>query len=165
MKNIMSVPKIIKVSINSGFGKEIIPKSGAEKANFQEHILKSLSLIAGQRPSLRQAKKSVAAFKLREGLPIAAAATLRGKKMYEFLEKLLFVVLPRKRDFRGIPLKSITKEGNLTIGFKEYAPFPELKIEKEKGLFGLEITIVTTAKNKAKAEALFRALGFPLEKK
>lgn len=165
LKNVMATPKVVKVSLNCGFGKEISSKTGSEKANFQEHILSSLALIAGQRPALRKAKKSVAAFKLREGSPIGALVTLRGKKMYEFLEKLIFVALPRKRDFRGIPLKSVTEEGNLTIGFKEYAPFPEIKIERERGIFGFEISITTTAKDRKGGEALLRALGFPLEKR
>lgn len=162
-KNVMSAPKITKVSVASGFGKTVIGKSASERSAIESHIIGSLALIAGQRPSLRKAKKSIAAFKLREGMYIGGAATLRGKRMYEFLEKLLFIALPRKRDFRGIALKSISN-GNLTLGFKEYSPFPEVKIEKEKGLFGLEVVVVSTAKTKTEAEALFRAMGFPLEK-
>ncbi|MBM4177514.1 50S ribosomal protein L5 [Candidatus Gribaldobacteria bacterium] len=165
LKNIMAVPRISKVSLNCGFGKEILTKNSGEKTNFQEHILGSLAQIAGQRPALRKAKKSIAGFKLREGSVVGALVTLRGRKMYNFLEKLIFVALPRKRDFRGIPLESITEQGNLTIGFKEYAPFPEIKIEREKAIFGFEVSITTTCKDKDQAVVLFKAMGFPLEKK
>jgi len=162
-KNIMSAPKIKKVSVASGFGKVAVAKTASERKALEEHISIALGQITGQKLSLRKAKKSISAFKLREGMNIGTACVLRGKRMYEFLEKLLFVALPRKRDFRGIPLKSIN-QGNITIGFKEFTPFPEVKIEKEKGLFGFEVTVTTTAKNKEEAETLLRLMGFPLEK-
>lgn len=164
-KSPMAVPKIKKIVVNCGFGKMIIDKGSKEREQVENYISQSLAAITGQKPALRQAKKSISSFKLRKGMFIAAKATLRGKRMYEFLEKLIWLCLPRERDFRGIPLKSITKEGNLTIGFREYTPFPELKLEKEKGIFGLEITVVTTAKNKEEAIELLRLMEFPLEQK
>lgn len=161
-KSVMSAPKIEKVILNCGFGSTTTGKGAGEREKQEEYIVNALALIAGQKPSFRKAKKSIAGFKLREGSRIGAAVTLRGNKMYQFLEKLLFVALPRKRDFRGIPLSSVTKNGDLTIGFKEYTPFPEVKVEKEKGLFGFEVVVVTTAPNKEEAEALLRMMGFPL---
>ncbi len=163
LKSVMAIPKIEKVSINVGFGKTVAGKGAGERKKVEDYILNSLSLLTGQKPSLRKAKKSIAVFKLREGVPIGALCTLRGKRMYEFLEKLIYVVIPRVRDFRGLNQKSITKEGDLTIGFKEYTPFPELKIEKERTLFGLEVTVQTTAKNKEDALELFRLMGFPIK--
>lgn len=161
--NPMAVPKIEKVVVNCGFGKMVIGKGSSERDKLQDYILKSLALITGQKPALKKAKKSISTFKLRKGMGVGAQVTLRGKRMYEFLEKLIWLVLPRTRDFRGIPLKSISEKGDLTIGFKEYTPFPELSIEKEKGLFGLEVTVVTNAKNKEERVELLRLMGFPLQ--
>lgn len=124
LKNKMALPKISKVVINFGFGKMIEGKTSSEREKTVSHLSQELALITGQKPVLRKAKKSIAAFRLRQGSPVGLTVTLRGKKMYQFLEKIIFVVLPRKRDFRGIPLTSITEQGNLTIGFKEYTPFP-----------------------------------------
>jgi len=163
-KNIMAVPKVEKVVINSGFGKAIDGKGAGERKKIQENISKTLELIAGQKPFAVKAKKSIAAFKLREGVIIGLKVTLRGKRMYEFVEKLVGLVLPRGRDFRGIPLKSIPETGDLTLGFKEYTPFPEVNVEREKSLFGLEITIQTNAKTKKERIALLRLMGFPLQK-
>ena len=162
-KNPNSCPKIEKIVVNSGFGKMIADKGSNERKKIQEHILKSISLITGQKACLRKAKKSISSFKLREGMPIGAQVTLRGKKMYSFLEKLIWLVLPRARDFRGIPLKSINQEGNLTIGFEEYIPFPELIVEKEKGIFGLEVTVVSGAQSKEEGIELLKLIGFPLK--
>jgi len=164
-KNPNSCPKIEKIVVNSGFGRMIADKGSSERKKIQEHILKSISSITGQKACLRKAKKSISSFKLREGMPIGAQVTLRGKKMYDFLEKLIWLVLPRTRDFRGIPLKSINQEGNLTIGFKEYIPFPELIVEKEKGIFGLEVTVVSGAQSKEEGIELLRLIGFPLKMK
>lgn len=160
----MAAPKLKKIVVNCGFGKMIVGKTSAEREKLQNHILQSLSAITGQCPSLRQAKKSIAAFKLRKDMPIGAQVTLRGKRMYQFAEKLIKLVLPRVRDFRGIPLKSLTEKGDLTVGFKEITSFPEIKVEREKGLFGLEVTIATTAKAKEEGAELLRLLGFPLQK-
>ncbi len=164
-KNPFSCPKIDKVVINSGFGRMVTGKGSSEREKIQDFVLKSLSLITGQKPAPRKAKKSIAGFKLRRGMIVGAQVTLRGERMYDFIEKLIMLVLPRTRDFRGIPLKSVDKEGNLTLGFKEFTPFPEVVAEKEKGIFGLEVTIVTTAKSREEGIELLRLLGFPLKNK
>ncbi|MDD5750562.1 MAG: 50S ribosomal protein L5 [Candidatus Pacebacteria bacterium] len=163
-KSVMAVPKISKVVINSGFGKTISGKSSGEREVVEKYVSDNLSAIAGQRPSLRKAKKSIANFKLREGINIGATSTLRGKRMYDFLEKLIWLVLPRRRDFRGLSANSISKTGELSIGLKEHTLFPEVRIEKEKGIFGLEVVIATTARNKQEALELFKLMGFPFEK-
>lgn len=163
IKNVNAVPKIEKVSVNVGFGKAIQGKGASDRKKVEAFIEKSLGMMVGQKPSLRKAKKSIAVFKLREGINIGALCTLRGKRMYEFIEKLIYVVIPRQRDFRGLDPKSVTDQGDLTIGFKEYTPFPEVKIDREKSLFGLEVTIQTTAKNKEQGLELLRLMGFPIK--
>ena len=162
-RNPMAVPKIKKIIVNSGFGRMVIDKSSKEREKIQNQISNSLGLITGQKPALKRAKKSIASFKLRKGMAIGVQVTLRGKRMQEFLEKLVWLVLPRTRDFRGISPEQFDKEGNLTIGFKEYTPFPEIVIEKEKGIFGLEVTVVTTAKSKKEGIELLRLMGFPIK--
>lgn len=162
-KSVMAVPKIEKIVVNCGFGKTGAGKGSGEREKIEEHIAQSLATITGQKPSLNKAKKSIAAFKLREGVVVGAHCTLRKKRMYDFLEKLIWIVLPRTRDFRGIDRKCLTNQGDITIGFKEYVPFPELKVEKEKGLFGLEVTIATTAKTKEEGVALLELFGFPFK--
>jgi large subunit ribosomal protein L5 len=162
-KSVMAVPKLKKIVVNSGFGKTITGKTGSERDKIIEQITESLSLITGQKPVLKKAKKSISAFKLREGMLVGATVTLRGKRMYDFLEKLIWVVLPRIRDFRGLNPNSVTAEGDLTIGFKEYLPFSEVRMDKEKGVFGLEVTITTTAKTKPEGEEFFRLIGLPLK--
>jgi len=162
-KSVAAVPKLKKIVVNCGFGKMVIGKGSGDREKIEEYISSSLALITGQKPSLRKATKSIAAFKLREGMVVGATATLRRKRMYDFLEKLMWVVLPRSRDFRGIDPSCMTKQGDLSIGFKEYVPFPELKIEKEKGLFGLEVTISTSAKTKEEGMELLKLLGFPFK--
>lgn len=162
-KNPMAVPKIEKVNINTGFGRLIAGKGSDEQRKISEAIAHDLALICGQKPVLTAAKKSISAFKTRIGLPIGAKATLRGEKMYDFLERLVYIALPRSRDFRGLEEKSVDKSGNLTIGIKEHISFPEILPEKAKNIFGLEVTIVTNAQNKEKGIALFRLLGFPIK--
>ena len=161
--NDMAVPRIEKVIVNSGFGRQVSGKTGKEGEKIQNHILNELSLITGQKPALRKAKKSISSFKLRKGAPIGAVATLRGRKMYDFLERLIFITLPRTRDFRGIDSKLIDQKGNLCLGFKEHTSFPEISAEKEKSIFGLEMSIVTTADNKEQGLELLRLLGFPIK--
>ena len=163
-KNAMAVPKIEKVVINTGFGRDIVGKTNQEQEKIQEVILNDLSLISGQRPILSQAKKSISAFKIRKGLPIGAVVTLRKKKMYDFLERLINIALPRSRDFRGIDQKCIDKDGNLTIGVKEHIVFLEVSPENVKNIFGLEITVVTSTKNKEKIIELLRLMGFPIKR-
>ncbi len=163
-KNKMAVPSIEKIVVNIGFGKEINPKSTKEQKSFIDNLSNDISLIIGQKPSVTKAKKSISGFKLREGMPVGLRATLRGQKMYDFLSRLINVVLPRSRDFSGIDPKSFDKEGNLNIGIKEQIIFPEVSAEKLKNIFGFEITIKTTAKNKEEGLELLRQLGFPIKK-
>jgi large subunit ribosomal protein L5 len=163
-ENVMSIPKIEKVVINTGFGKIISQKTNDEKRKFEEYILEQISQFSGQKPVLTQAKKSIASFKTREGNIIGAKVTLRGKKMYNFLDKLIHIVLPRTRDFKGLKLSGIDTNGNLNLGIKEHIAFPEISPEKANYLFGIEITVVTSAKTREEAEALFTLLDFPLRK-
>jgi large subunit ribosomal protein L5 len=162
-KNRLQVPSIRKVVLNTSFGKEAAGKTGSEREKIQNFILQDLALIAGQKPNLVKSKKSIAGFKLREGLEIAAVVTLRKQRMWDFLERLIYLSLPRSRDFKGIDPKSIDKNGNLSIGFKEHVSFPEIFTEKEKTIFGLQITITTNAKNKEEGLELFKLLGFPMK--
>ncbi len=157
-KNDLDVPKIEKVVLNVGLGK------GLKDASYIENVEDTLTRITGQRPVKTKAKKSISNFKIREGMIIGMKVTLRGKRMYNFIEKLIKVTLPRIRDFRGLPLKSIDKEGNLNIGIKEHIAFPEIKADEIERLHGLEIAIVTTAETKKEGQALFEALGFPFKK-
>ncbi len=162
-KSPMAVPKIEKVIINTGFGKLVVGKSSDEQKKISEAILNDLSLLAGQKPILTKAKKSIAGFKTRIGLAIGAKVTLRGKKMNDFLERLIYVALPRSRDFRGIDIKSFDKSGNFTIGVKEHISFPEILPERARNIFGLEITVVTNAKSREEGIDLLRLMGFPIK--
>jgi len=163
-KNRMAVPGIVKVVINTGFGRAISAKTKDEQKRFTEYVNENLALLSGQRPVLTQARKSISSFKLREGNIIGAKVTLRGKKMYNFLEKLINIVLPRSRDFRGISLKAVDRNGNLNVGIKEHIVFPEISPEKSPILLGLEITVVTNAKEREKGLELFKLLDFPMKK-
>jgi len=162
-KNNMAVPCIKKVVVNSSFGKAVAGKSASERGKIQDLIMQDLALIAGQKTNLVKSKKSIAGFKLREGLEIAAVVTLRKQKMWDLLERLIYLSLPRSRDFKGINPKSIDKNGNLSLGFKEHIFFPEIFTEKEKTIFGLEITIVTNARSKEEGIELYKLLGFPMK--
>ena len=161
--NKMAVSRIEKVVVNCGFGRLISGKTPEEQKKIQDAILKDLSLITGQRPILRLAKKSISGFKTRKGVPIGAMVTLRGKRMNDFLERLIQIALPRSRDFRGIDQKMIDREGNLTIGIREQIAFPEILPEKAKNIFGFEITVVTTTKSREEGIELLRLLGFPIK--
>ncbi len=162
-KNKMAVPKIVKVVVNTGFGREISGKTSEEQKKLTDYIIENLSLICGQRAILTQAKKSISSFKIRKGMPIGAKVTLRGKKMMDFLERLIHLALPRSRDFQGIDPKSVDKKGNLTIAIKEHIAFPEILPERAKNIFGLEITVVTTAKTREEGIELLKLLGFPIK--
>ncbi len=162
-KSKMAVPKIEKVVVNTGFGKLISDKSSDEQKKICQSISEDLALICGQKPVLTKAKKSIAVFKTREGMIIGAAVTLRKKLMFDFLERLIHIVLPRSRDFRGIDVKSIDKKGNLTIGINEHITFPEILPEKTKIIFGLEITVVTMAKTREEGLELLKLMGFPIK--
>ena len=157
VKNVMALPKITKVVINSGTGK-------ARDKKRNELVSDRLAKIVGKKPSARGSKKSIASFKLREGEVICYAATLRGKRMYDFLDRLFNVTFPRIRDFKGFDAKCIDELGNLTVGIKEHSVFPETADEDIKDMFGLAITIVTTAKDKKSAKVFFDAIGFPFRK-
>ena len=159
----MAVPKIEKVIINTGFGKLVVGKTSDEQKKIRESILNDLALICGQRPILTEAKKAISAFKIREEMPLGARVTLRKKRMFDFLERLIHIALPRSRDFRGINPKSFDKKGNLTIGIKEHITFPEVSPEKIKQIFGFEITIVTTAKSREEGIELLKLMGFPIK--
>jgi len=162
-KSVMATPAIKKVVINSSFGKEAVAKTGSEREKIQNLIMQDLSLITGQKPKIVKSKKSIAGFKLREGLEIAAVVTLRRGKMWDFIERLIYLSLPRSRDFKGLNPKSIDNMGNLNIGFREHISFPEIFTEKEKTIIGLEITIVTNAKSKEEGLELYKLLGFPIK--
>jgi large subunit ribosomal protein L5 len=156
-KNVMAAPKISKVVISSGTG-----SSKDRKKN--ELVVDRLTKITGQRPALRGAKKSIASFKLRQGDKVGVTATLRGNRMYGFLDKLINIAIPRMRDFRGIERKGIDEMGNFTIGIKEHTIFPETADEDLKDVFGMAITIVTTAKTRDEAEAFLELIGIPFKK-
>lgn len=158
IKNNMLVPRLTKVVLNVGFGRHFKEKE------YISDIDNSLLKIAGQKAVMTKAKKSISAFKIREGLVIGAKVTLRGQRMYDFVEKLVNITFPRVRDFRGISAKAIDRAGNITIGFKDHTPFPEIKVEEINNIFGLEVCLSTNAKNAQEGLALFRALGFPFKK-
>jgi len=162
-KSVLAVPKIEKVAVNTGFGRLISSKTKEEQKKTQEAILNDLALIVGQKPVLTGAKKSIAGFKTRQGMPVGARVVLRRRKMYDFLGRLIHIALPRLRDFSGIEQKSLDKEGNLTVAIKEHIVFPEISPEKVRTIFGFEVTVVTTAKNKEEGLELLKLLGFPIK--
>ncbi len=156
--NVMQIPRIEKVVVNTGIGR--ITKE-SEKVT---EVYESLAAICGQAPIKTKVQKSIAGFKVREGQDVGIKVTLRGVKMWDFLTRLINVALPRVRDFRGLKISTVDSNGNLNIGIVDHTVFPEIIAEKVKHIFGLQITVVTTAKNKQEAELLFRELGFPLKK-
>lgn len=156
--NDLEAPKLTKVVVNVGFGRHVKEKAYIKK------VTDSLGFITGQKPILTKARKSISAFKIREGNVIGACVNLRGKRMYDFVEKLVHVTLPRVRDFRGLNGKSVDQTGNLTIGFKEHLAFPEIKADDVEHVFGLEICLATTAKNREEGLELFRLMGLPFKK-
>ena len=161
-KNSLMVPRLEKIVVNVGVGRL------SQQSNFEEKILpeiiKDLSIITGQKPASAKAKKSIAGFKIRAGQTVGLKTTLRSKRMYDFLERLNSVAFPRVKDFRGINLKNVDNNGNLTVGFKEHVIFPEINVEASKIDFGLEISIVSNAKKREEAIELYRQLGLPLKK-
>jgi Ribosomal protein L5 len=156
IKNKMAVPHLAKVVLNVGFGRNNKDK---ELIKFIEE---NLTIIAGQKPVLNKAKKAISAFKIKEGMIIGATVTLRGQRMYDFVERLVNVYLPRVRDFRGVNPKSVDRTGCMTIGFKDIMPFAEIEVRDLEKLHGLEICLATTAKNAKNGLELFRLLKFPL---
>ncbi|HEU0085588.1 MAG TPA: 50S ribosomal protein L5 [Candidatus Paceibacterota bacterium] len=158
-KGMMAAPRLKKVIVSASTG--TLVKKNKDANN---HVLDRFSKITGQKGAVRGAKKSVSAFKIRQGDPIGVMVTLRGKRMYSFLEKLLNVALPRTKDFRGLNIKAVDSIGNLTIGIKEHTIFPETADEDIKDVFGLAITVVSTAKTKKEGTAFFELLGVPFKK-
>ncbi len=157
-KSVLAVPKLLKVSINVGVGKMTKDKQ------FIESVVKDLETISGQKPVLTKAKKSISAFKVRQGEVVGVAVTLRGEKMYDFVEKLVNITFPRVRDFRGLTPTSVDKTGNLSVGFKDHTAFAEIKLEQVEKVHGLEVSLSTNAQTSEEGLALWRALGFPFKK-
>ncbi|MBU5638354.1 50S ribosomal protein L5 [Geomonas sp. Red69] len=154
-ENIMEVPKLVKIVLNMGLGEAI------QNVKILDSAAEELGAIAGQKPVITKAKKSIAGFKLRQGMPIGCSVTLRREKMYEFLDRLISVSLPRVRDFKGINGKGFDGKGNYSLGIKEQLIFPEIDYDKVDKIKGLNITIVTTAKTDAEGKALLKLMGLP----
>lgn len=157
-KSVMQVPKVDKIVINMGVG-DAVQNSKALDAAVEE-----LTIITGQKPVVTKAKKSIAGFRLREGMPIGAKVTLRGERMYEFLDKLVSIALPRVRDFHGVSKKSFDGRGNYTLGVKEQLIFPEIDYDKVSKVRGMDIVIVTTANSDEEARELLTQFGMPFQK-
>lgn len=155
--NPMQVPKLEKITLNMGLGEAVADKKIVEKA------VADLTLVSGQRPIVTKAKKSVASFKIRDGWPIGCKVTLRRDRMYEFLDRLVNIALPRVRDFRGLNRKSFDGRGNYNLGVTEQIIFPEIDFDKVDAVRGLDIAITTTAKNDEEGQALLEAFGFPFK--
>ena len=157
-ENVMQIPGVTKVVVNMGVGE------AAREAKLINGALEDLALTTGQKPQIRRAKKSIANFKLREGMPIGARVTLRGDRMWEFLDRLLTVALPRIRDFRGLSDQQFDGHGNYTFGLSEQTMFYEIDVDKIDRPRGMDITVVTTATNNEEGRALLRELGFPFKR-
>jgi len=157
-KNVMAVPKIEKVVVNMGVGEAVQDKAELDAA------VKELSFITGQKPIITKSKKSIAGFKLRKNMPIGCKVTLRNNMMYEFLDRLLNIAIPRIRDFRGLPRDSFDSRGNYNFGIKEQTIFPEINLDDVKTTFGMNITVVTTSKTDEEALALLEMFGFPFKR-
>jgi large subunit ribosomal protein L5 len=154
-KSVMEIPKLEKIILNMGIG------DAKEDAKALDAAVNDMTLIAGQKPIVTKAKKSVAAFKLREGMKVGCKVTLRGNRMYDFADKLLNVALPRVRDFRGVPVNSFDGRGNYSMGVKEQLIFPEIDYDKVEKIRGMDITFVTTAKTDEEAKELLKLMGMP----
>jgi large subunit ribosomal protein L5 len=156
-KNVMQSPKLVKIMLSSGIG------SFKDKKKI-EIVKDRMTKISGQKPAIKGAKKSIASFKVRQNDPVGTQITLRGARMYDFLDKLLNIALPRTKDFRGLTASSIDEMGNISLGLKEHTIFPETTDEELKDVFGIGVTVVTTAKSKKEAKIFFEKLGFPFKK-
>jgi large subunit ribosomal protein L5 len=156
--NIMEVPRLEKIVVNMGVGR------ATQQASLLEGAVNDLTLITGQKPLVTKARRSIAAFKLREGQPIGAKVTLRGDRMWEFLDRLVSLAIPRIRDFRGLPPTGFDGRGNYTFGVNEQLIFPEVDYDKIDAVRGMDITIVTTARTNAEGRALLDAFGFPFQR-
>lgn len=158
LANIMQVPRITKITLNMGVGEAIADRKIVDKA------MADMTLIAGQKPVVRRARKSVASFKLRDGMPIGCKVTLRKRQMYEFLDRLISIAIPRIRDFRGLSLKSFDGRGNYSMGVQEQIIFPEIDYDNIDTIRGMDITITTTAVNNEHGQALLESFNFPFKK-
>lgn len=158
IKNIMDCPKLEKIIVNMGVGE------ATQNSKLMDATMADLTLITGQKPLLRKAKKSEAGFKLREGMPIGAKVTLRKERMYDFLDRLVNVVLPRVRDFEGVPSNSFDGRGNYSVGLRDQLVFPEIDFDKVEKLLGMSITMVSSAKTDEEGRALLKAFGMPFKK-
>lgn len=159
LSNPMAVPRLEKIVVNVGIGKS------KESPQFKEFVVDGLAIITGQKPKVTRAKKAISGFKIRKDDEVGLAVTLRGRRMYDFALKLANIVLPRMRDFRGLNTKGFDRDGNFTLTITEQIIFPEISHEKAETLYGMSITIVTTAKDKEQGQILLEALGFPFAKK
>ena len=157
VKNVMEIPRITKITINMGVG------AAAADKKLLDGALSDMQAIAGQKPVLTLARKSIAGFKIRDGWPIGCKVTLRGERMYEFLDRLISIAIPRIRDFRGFSEKSFDGRGNYSMGLKEQIMFPEIDFDKIDRIRGMDITITTTARTDDEGRALMRAFGFPFK--
>lgn len=157
LDNIMEVPTIKKITLNMGVG------DAAKDKKVMTFALNDLTAIAGQKPVVTKSKKSIAGFKIRDGWPIGAKVTLRGDRMYEFLDRLITIAIPRIRDFRGLSAKSFDGRGNYSLGMREQISFPEIDYDKVDSIRGLDISVTTTAKNDDQGKALLKAFGFPFK--
>ena len=157
LKSSMAVPRITKVTLNMGVGEANIDKKALEKA------VEDLTLISGQKPLITKTRKSVASFKIRDGVPIGCKITLRKNRMYEFIQRLLGVAIPRERDFRGLDTRSFDGQGNYSLGIKEHIIFPEIDYDKIDKIRGMDISITTSAKNDAEGIMLLKAMKFPFK--
>ena len=157
LSNVMEVPRITKITLNMGVGEATTDKK------VLEHAVSDMTKISGQKPIINKARKSVAGFKVREGWPIGCKVTLRSERMYEFLDRLISIAIPRMRDFRGLNAKSFDGRGNYSMGVKEQIIFPEVEYDKIDKLRGMDITITTTARTNDEGRALLKAFNFPLK--
>src|SRR6266853_1612520 len=153
--NVMAVPKLVKITVNIGLGE------ATQNAKLMDGAVAELGAIAGQKPVINKARKSIAAFKLREGMPIGTMVTLRGDRMYEFFDRLVNVTLPRVRDFKGVPDRAFDGRGNYSLGLREQVIFPEINLDKVDKIKGLTVVICTTARADVQGKALLKALGMP----
>ena len=155
LKNIMMVPRLEKIVVNSGVGE------ATQNIKILDKVIEELATITGQKPAIRRARKSIAQFRVREGMPIAASVTLRGKRMYEFFERLVDIVIPRIKDFRGLSARSFDGSGNYTLSMKDQLVFPEINYNKVERTKGMSITFVTSAKTNEHGKALLKHMGMP----
>jgi large subunit ribosomal protein L5 len=158
LDNVMQVPRFTKIVVNMGVGEAVTDRKSIESA------MEELSIITGQKPKLNRARKSIAGFKIREGMPVGASVTLRGDRMWEFFDRLVAIAIPRIRDFRGLNPKAFDGRGNYSFGLTEQLVFPEIEFDKVTATRGMDITICTTAETDDQARALLEAFGFPFRK-